>query len=171
MNEAILAILIWAAPGPRDLEIHILGTQRLECEGSLGPRGSGLKTWTTQFSWITTNKFLIIAPIDWAHGSYEVPFPFLYFITPLENMDHTVFMDYNQQIFENCTKPMRQWVLWCPFSIFLLNYPGIKAKIMKFCMQLLRRGDYMVAFPSILNKSPPWKMGTKTFAENWKPKS
>ena len=43
--------------------------------------------------------------------------------SPLKNMDHTVFMDYNQLIFENCTKPLSPRDLWEPFYILVLNYP------------------------------------------------
>ena len=45
---------------------------------------------------------------------------------------------------------------------------GLKAKILKLCMEPLWRRDYIVAIPSISNKSPPWKMGTTKFSGEFK---
>ena len=55
------------------------------------------KTWTTKFASITSNQFRKFHETIEAMGFMRSFFHFFTQITPLENGDHTVWMDYKQQ--------------------------------------------------------------------------
>ena len=54
---------------------------------------------------------------NWPNGFYEVLFPFIQTNHPLENWGPHSVNGLQAKNSENCTKTLRQWVLWSPFSI------------------------------------------------------
>ena len=108
------------------------------------------------------------------NGFYEVVFPLLQHITPLENGGHRVCIDYKQKI------PKFTWNHWdignynFPFPLSHTNHTlgkrvlhsldGLQAKNSNICKKPLRQWVLWVSFSIITHISPPWKTGATEFA-------
>ena len=68
----------------------------------------------------------------WGNVFYKVPFPLLHTNYPLGKRGSHSLNGIQTKNSEICTKPLRQWVSWGPFSIITYKSPIWKAGITQF---------------------------------------
>ena len=107
------------------------------------------------------------------NGFYEVLLPLLHTNHPLGKRGLYSLNGLQAKNSKICTKPLRQWVLWGPFSIVIHKSPPWKTGATQFewitskqsevCTKSLRQWVLWGCFSIITHKSPPWKTGATQF--------
>ena len=87
---------------------------------------------------IGQNTFLLVNQVEhqtrnhWGNGFYEVPFPLLHTNQHLGKRGPHSLNGLSAKISKICTRPLRQWVLWGPFSIITHKLPPWKTGATQF---------------------------------------